>query len=207
MASNLVEFAQDLKRQVPIDQLISDYLPSVQRHGRTIKALCPFHEEKTPSFHINPEFGFYHCFGCNAHGDVIKFVQEFEKVDFRLAVETVAGRFGIAIPEFRGGATPEQRDRAAERRKLLLEICNFTERYFRHQLWNHPEADAAREYLTGRGLTEAQMKDYRLGFAPEGYEGLLRETRKKGYKDEMVVLAGLAVAKDRGGRSTASAIG
>lgn len=198
-ATNLVEFAQDLKRQIPIDQLIGDYVPNLQRRGSSIKALCPFHEEKTPSFTVNPEFGFYHCFGCGAHGDAIKFIQEFEKVDFRLAVETLARRFDVAIPQFRGQLSPEKRDEAEQRRKLLLELCRLAEKYFVHQLWHHPQGEAAREYLASRGLTDEQIETYRLGLAPPGYEEFLKVARKRGYKDASVAEAGLAVARDRGG--------
>lgn len=198
-AANLVEFAQELKRQVPIDQLIGEYVPSLQRRGSSIKALCPFHEEKTPSFTVNPEFGFYHCFGCGAHGDAIKFIQEFEKIDFRLAVETLARRFDVSIPEFKGQLSPEKRDQAEQRRKLLLEICRLAGKYFAHQLWNHPQGEAARAYLTSRGLSGEQIETYQLGLAPAGYEELLKVTRKRGYKDSSVEEAGLAVARDRGG--------
>jgi len=197
--TNLVEFAQELKRQVPIDQLIGEYVPSLQRRGSSIKALCPFHEEKTPSFTVNPEFGFYHCFGCGAHGTAIKFIQEFEKVDFRLAVETLARRFDVAIPEFKGQLSPEKRDEAEQRRKLLLEICRLAQKYFVHQLWNHPQGEGARAYLASRGLSDEQIKTYELGLAPAGYEAFLKVARKHGYKDSSVAEAGLASAKDRGG--------
>lgn len=198
MAKSLVEFAQDLKREVPIDQLIGEYVP-LRRAGKSFKGRCPFHEEKTPSFHVSPDRGNYHCFGCGASGDVIKFVQEIEKLDFRLAVERVARRFNVAIPEFSGSQTPEERDRAGEHRRMLLAICRHAEEFFVEQLWNSPAGSKAREYLTGRGLTPDQIRYYRLGFAPPGYETFLALARKHGYRDEMTAEAGLASQRESGG--------
>ncbi|MBI3735210.1 DNA primase [Candidatus Sumerlaeota bacterium] len=198
MATNLKEFAQELKQQAPIEQVIADYVPSLNRRGRAIKGLCPFHEEKTPSFHVNPEFGFYYCFGCHAKGDAIRFVQEFEKVDFPMAVEIIARKFGIPVPEFKGQWKPGERDEAEKTRQTLLAICKIAEAFFIDQLWK-PAGAAALNYLQKRGLSVEQIKTYRLGFAPDDYEAFLNEAKRRGYPPERAAEAGLAIQKDRGG--------
>lgn len=199
MAANLVEFAQELKQQIAIEQLVADYVPSLRKAGRSFKGLCPFHDEKTPSFTVNPEFGFYHCFGCHARGDAIKFVQEYEKVDFRLAVETLAKRFGIRVPEFKAGWDAEKRDQVEEQRNRLREVCKFAQTFFVNQLWKHPKAGAVRAYLEERGLGANQMEQYEIGFAPPEAEALRHAAEKRGWKAETVVEAGLSIARDRGG--------
>ncbi len=198
MVANLVQFARELKNQIPIEQVIGDSIPNLRRVGRNYKGLCPFHDEKTPSFHVNPEMGIYKCFGCQASGDVIKFVQEFEKIDFRLAVESLARRFNVPIPEFEREQTGEQRDEAERTRQTLLAVCKLAEAWFIGQLWNHAAAGAAREYLHSRGLSDQQIRDYRLGFAPAEYEAFLREAKRRGYSAARVAEAGLAIQKDNG---------
>lgn len=198
MASSLVDFAQELKQKAPIEQLVRDYVPELVQRGHTFRARCPFHEEKTPSFHVNPEHGFYHCFGCNAHGDAIKFVQEFEKVDFRMAVESIARRFNVPLPEFGSSGTQQDRDESARKRKALLAICQLAEKFFITQLARHPAASAARDYLASRGLSPEQIKTYRLGFAPPGYENFLAEARRAGNKDTAIAESGVVSRSDRG---------
>jgi len=198
MASNLKEFAQELKQRVGIEQVLADYIPTLHRHGRTLKGLCPFHNEKTPSFHVNAEFGFYYCFGCQAKGDVIRFVQDYEKVDFVLAVETIARRFGVPIPEFKSNFTGEQRDEAERKRQTLLAICKLARDFFRDQL-SRPNGSKARDYLAGRGLSPEQMQAYELGYAPDSFDGFLREAERRGYAADRVADAGLAVRRENGG--------
>src|SRR5437773_1803883 len=114
------EFAQQVKRQIALEQLILEYVPSLTKSGVGFKGLCPFHKEKTPSFYVHPENGFYHCFGCQAHGDAIKFVQEMEKLDFMLALEALARRAGLKLPSFAPGnlALPDQEKRLEQLRCL-----------------------------------------------------------------------------------------
>ena len=191
------EFAQHLKQLVAIEQVIAEYIPSLTRSGASFKGLCPFHKEKTPSFHVHPEQGFYHCFGCQAHGDVLKFVQEIEKIDFMLALEQVAHRAGVEVPRFHGGA-----DRSVEQgRRLdeLRELCTWAETFFIEQMREHPRGRLAREYLIGRGLTDEHIETYRLGYAPEGYETLLLAAARKGWKADTVAEAGLASRREQGG--------
>jgi len=191
------EFAQTLKAQVAIEQIIAEYVPSLVRAGASFKGLCPFHKEKTPSFHVHPENGFYHCFGCGVHGDAIKFVQEVEKVDFMMALELLARRAGLKVPAFRAG---EERQPDHEKHlDLLRQLCAWAETFFISQLKAHPRGRLAREYLVGRGLTDPQIATYRLGYAPEGYETLIRAAQAKGWKEETLAEAGLASRREQGG--------
>lgn len=191
------EFAQQLKYLLAIEQVVAEYVPSLHRAGSSFKGLCPFHGEKTPSFHVNPEHGFYHCFGCQAHGDVIKFVQEIEKIDFMMALEVLARRAGVSLPSFRQG---EGRQPDHDRRlEELRALCSWAEEFFIEQLHSHPRGRIAREYLVGRGLTDEQIAHYRLGYAPEGYDTLLLAAARKGYRGETVAEAGLASRREQGG--------
>lgn len=200
MAANLVDFAQELKAKIPIDQLIAIYVPDLARRGLSIKARCPFHDEKTASFNVSVERGFYHCFGCGASGDAIKFIMQFEKVDFPLAVETLARHFNIPMPEFARGDRPAvNRDEREKTREALLAVCKNAEAFFIDQFWRSPAAEPARAYMFSRGLTEPELKTYRIGFAPPDYDAFLSHARRSGYTPERTAEAGLAIAKESGG--------
>jgi DNA primase len=124
------QFIDDLKRQADIVVVIQDYV-SLKKAGTSYKGLCPFHGEKTPSFHVNREKGFFHCFGCSAGGDVFKFLELHEKIGFQDAVKQLAQRFGVSLPEME--QSDEQRASAAER-ESLLKIHEAAAAWFREQL-------------------------------------------------------------------------
>ena len=191
------EFAQQLKGQLSIDQLVAEYVPTLAKKGSSFKGLCPFHKEKTPSFHVHPEYEFYHCFGCGAHGDLIKFVEEIEKVDFMGAIELLARRCGVTLPSFRPGVERSEADE--QHRALLREVCAWGEEFFIQQLESHPRGRIAREYLHRRGLTDEEIAHYRLGYAPEGWDTLLRTAAARSWREETVAEAGLASRKESGG--------
>jgi len=192
------EFAARLKERVAIDQVVADYVPSLKRAGSRLKGLCPFHKEKTPSFHVHAEMGFYYCFGCQARGDAIKFVQEIEKIDFMLALELLARRAGLTMPSFRRSGGPSGAEHE-ERLARLRELCTWAEGFFIEQLSRHPRGAAARQYLQGRDLTDDQIKAYRLGFAPPGFDALLSEAQHRGWRPETLAEAGLVSRRDQGG--------
>ncbi len=195
-AASPIDFAQTLKDQVRIDQVIAEYVPGLARAGTGLKGVCPFHKEKTPSFHVHPERGFYHCFGCGAHGDVIKFIQEVEKVDFMMALEMLARRAGLTLPTFSGAARDEGRDLLLEE---LRRLCDWAEGWFVEQLAAHPRGRQARDYLRRRGLSDEEIVRYRLGYAPDGYEALLAAAARRGWSGERVAEAGLASRREQGG--------
>ena len=125
-------FIDDLRLQANIVQVVQEYVP-LKKAGTTYKGLCPFHSEKTPSFHVNPEKGFFHCFGCNVGGDVFKFIEMHEKVGFQEAVRMLAQKFGVALPEL-GEEADEQTRRDARLREAMLKIHEIAAQYFRDEL-------------------------------------------------------------------------
>lgn len=159
---------------------------------------CPFHDERTGSFHVRPEEKHYHCFGCQASGDPFDFVMETEGVDFKGALESLADRFGVTLEV-------EDEDPAAaarrQRRERLHELLGRAAEYYARVLWDAQEAQAARAYLAGRGLEEGTLKTYRVGYAPSAWDRLLIASRQAGFGEEELLATGLAQrsSKGRGG--------
>jgi DNA primase len=161
------------------------------------EGLCPFHEERTPSFGIDPVKKVYHCFGCGAGGDVFTFVQETEGLDFGGAMELLADRYGIELER-------EQEDPQAaarrERRERLIALLERTAAYYARYLWESAEAADARLYLVGRGLAEETLRRFRVGYAPKPWDHMVKRWRLGGYSEEELLAAGLAKrGRQRGG--------
>jgi DNA primase len=161
------------------------------------KGLCPFHDERSPSFSVDAGKGFYHCFGCGAGGDAFRFVMESEGLDFVGALESLAARYGIEL-------TVEDEDpQAAERRKArerLLELLERATIFYERYLWESSEAEPARKYLAGRGFTEETLRTFRVGYAPSAWDKLLMAGRQGGYGNREIFDAGLAVRTKGEGR-------
>ena len=150
---------------------------------------CPFHEERTPSFGVDPHKKVYHCFGCQASGDVFSFVMETEGLDFAGALESLAQRSGIELE------TEEENPLATERRKRrerLHELLGRTADYYARYLWDAREAQPARHYLLGRGLSEEILREFRVGYAPSAWDRILLASRKAGFSEEELLATGLA---------------
>jgi len=151
--------------------------------------LCPFHEERTPSFHVSPDDRLYHCFGCQASGDPFNFVMETEGLDFTGALEALADRFGVQLQT-------EAEDPAAatrrQRRERLYTLLSRAAAYYARYLWESTETAGAREYLLGRGLEEQVLKEFRVGYAPSAWDRMLMASRRAGFTDEELRAAGLA---------------
>jgi DNA primase len=161
------------------------------------EGLCPFHEERTPSFGIDPTQKVYYCFGCQASGDLFTFVQETEGVDFRAALELLGERYGIELER------EEEDPREAEkrrRRERLLELLSRTASYYERCLWDSTEAAAAREYLAGRGLGEEILRAFRVGYAPSAWDRVLLASRRGGFSEEELYATGLAQRSRENGR-------
>lgn len=159
------------------------------------KGLCPFHEERTPSFSVNATDGFFHCFGCGKGGDVFTFVQETEGVDFVGALESLAKRYGIELEI--ADEDPKAAERRMQRERLLAlmeRATVFYERWF----WDSEEAAPARAYLTGRGLTEETLRTFRVGYAPSAWDTLLNAARREGFANREIFDAGLVVRSSKG---------
>ena len=183
------QFLDELRARVGLVSVIGKRV-ALKRAGREHSGLCPFHNEKTPSFTVNEEKGFYHCFGCGAHGSVFDFVMETENLSFPEAVERLAAEAGMEVPQ----DSPEERARS-ERAKGLYGVLEAAALYFEKQL-RMPEGKRALQYLLERGLTEETVKAYRLGFAPDGRGALKAALTKDGTPGEKLLEAGLVVQPD-----------
>ena len=185
-------FVADLKAQADIVQVIQDVVP-LRQAGGTFKGLCPFHREKTPSFNVNREKGFFHCFGCSTGGDVLKFVELYEKLSFPEAVQSLAQRFGLTVPE----SDDPQRDRAeVAEREALLHVHELADAYFRAQLRAAAGAAALR-YLEQRDIGPETIERLGLGYAPPG-GGLTRHLRDRGQPLDLLLESGLVAQRDGG---------
>ena len=168
----------------------------LRRVGSRWMGLCPFHDERTPSFSVNAEEKLYYCFGCGASGDAIRFVEETEALDFVAAVEHLAARFGVELERERGtGAS----DRGERRRQRLLELLERAASYYQRALWESAEAERARRYLLReRRLDERVLREFRVGFAPDAWDRLVTAARGQGFSDDELTAAGLASQGKRG---------
>ena len=150
--------------------------------------LCPFHQERTPSFHVRPDEKHYHCFGCQVSGDPFDFVMEIEGLDFKGALETLANRFGVQLQtEAEDPAAASRR----ERRDRLQALLGRAAAYYARYLFESAEAAPAREYLLGRGFSEETLREFRVGYAPSAWDRILLASRKAGFSDEELVAVGL----------------
>jgi DNA primase len=185
-------FLDELRARLNLSDIVGRKVSLKRRSGAEYAGLCPFHNEKTPSFTINDKKGFFHCFGCGAHGDVVGFVMKTEGLSFPEAVERLAREVGLAVPR----ATPAERERA-DRVATLQQVVEEAARWFQKQL-RLPVGRQGLDYLRGRGLEEATIEDFRLGFAPESRDGLLASLKREGVPVDKIVEAGLAIQPDDG---------
>ncbi len=182
-----VDFKATVKQQADIVRIVGDYVKLKKAGAQNYSGLCPFHNEKTPSFSVHATRQFYHCFGCGVSGDVFSFVQKIENITFPEAVRAVAQKLGIALPKVNFSSPAEAKE--AKLRTVLLEVheraCAFFQEYLKR-----PEGAHAREYLAGRGLNEEIIKAFRIGYAPEsGF--VLRDRMKGEFEEEVLRESGL----------------
>jgi DNA primase len=183
---------QELRDRVDLIAVVQRRVP-LKKSGHDWKGLCPFHGEKTPSFYVVPDKKMFHCFGCGASGDAIKFVMQLEGRSFREAVEELAGDAGVDLTP----PDPEEAKRS-QRRAQLAEVnekaCTFYERV----LWEHPKGEVAREHLRKRGITEDTARAWRLGYAPNLWDSLCKSHALKGVDPRLIEEAGLGVPRKKG---------
>lgn len=191
-------FLDELQSRLSLSQVVGRKVTWDTRKSNQAKgdmwAPCPFHQEKTASFHVDDRKGFYYCFGCHAKGNAISFVRETENVDFIEAVKILASEAGMTVPE-----RDPQAQAKADRRTQLVEVMEHAVRYFGLQL-RAGAGVAARDYLTGRGLDPATQARFDLGFAPDGWQGLWDHLTGKGVAPEMIQACGLVKESTRGGK-------
>jgi DNA primase len=177
-----------------IVEVIGTYFP-LKRAGSTFKALCPFHQEKTPSFTVSPSRQTFHCFGCGAGGSVFRFVMDYEHLDFPAAVKKLATRVGIPVIEERGSSTGED-DRQHETRRAMLQLHAEAAEWFHENLVKAKVGAPAREYLKGRGIDKRIAKDWQIGFAPESWDAFLSWALERGYQQRLLLESGLVTRRD-----------
>jgi DNA primase len=168
----------------------------LRRAGERFMGLCPFHEERTPSFSVDAREKLYHCFGCGVGGDVIKFVEEKEDLAFPDAVEALADRYGVEIERERDDPRAEE---ARRRRARLGELLERTAQFYVHYLWESAEAAKARSYLASRGLGEEVLRSFGVGYAPSAWDQVLTRGQRAGFSVAELLAAGLVQRGRRGG--------
>jgi len=183
---------EEVKTRVNIADVIGEYVSLRPASAGSLKGLCPFHDEKSPSFNVRPAQGFYHCFGCGEGGDVYKFIQQLDQLSFTEAVEKLAARIGFELSYEEGGASPE-----LGQKSRVLEANNAAALFYQEQLMTDA-AIPGREFLKGRGFDKAAAEQFGIGFAPKGWNGLFDHLTKKGFTIEELVTAGLVTKSDRG---------
>ena len=183
-----------VRDSVDIVDLVSGYV-SLKKTGKNHTGLCPFHAEKTPSFSVNPDKQIFHCFGCGAGGDVFKFIELQEGLNFPDAVRALAGRAGISLPT--DSRSHGQDKKSEDERKVLLKIIADAVEYFKKEL-EGPAGSAARAYLQKRGVTDAIVQEFALGYAKPEWDGLLRHLKQKGHAFGQMEKAGLIVKRSEG---------
>jgi DNA primase len=194
MPSVKQDAVQEIKDRLDLVDLISEHL-RLQKAGRDLKGLCPFHQEKTPSLYVSPEKQLWHCYGCQKGGDHFTFIQDIEHVDFRGALRLLAEKTGVILEESPGAG------RQRELKRTISKLNLLAAQYFHHILLENPAGQRALIQLESRGVTRASMTEFQLGFAPAGQhkDNLVRFLRKHGATDGEMQEAGLAIKPDGGG--------
>ncbi|MEM1175661.1 MAG: DNA primase [Pseudomonadota bacterium] len=181
------DFIDDLVARADIVEVVGRRI-ELKKAGREYKACCPFHDEKTPSFTVSPNKGFYHCFGCGAHGTAIGFLMEYDHLDFPDAIEALASSMGVEVPR-------DESDRPARRYDELFELMSAVAKHWQATLPGHP---AAVDYLKGRDVDGATAKRYGVGYAPDGWSGVIDQFGQSPEKLERLLAAGLVIQNDKG---------
>lgn len=184
------EATEQIKERLNVADIVSEYVP-LKRLGAHWKGLCPFHQEKTPSFVVSPDKGFWHCFGCGESGDVFSFVQRMEGLDFRGALQLLAERAGVVLPEYTAAAAGDTRGR-------LFDILDSASKFYHEILLNQSAGSQAKKYLTERGVTAATMRDFLIGYAPMQWDVIQQALARKGFTISEMIAAGLVGKNDTG---------
>jgi DNA primase len=184
-----------VRERARIDEVVSNYVTLKHAGGGSQKGLCPFHDEKSPSFNVNPSKNFFHCFGCGEGGDVIAFLMKIDGLAFSEAVERLADKYGVQLRYQEGSDRPAKRP--SNLRPRMLEAHKVAQVYYAEQLGT-PAAKEARDFLTSRGFDQAAAETFGVGFSPRGGDDLYKHLRQKGFQDTEIVTGGLVGEGQRG---------
>lgn len=184
-----------VRERAHIEEIVGQHVTLRSAGVGSMKGLCPFHDERSPSFHVRPQVGRYHCFGCGEGGDVIDFVQKVDGLGFSEAVEYLAGKVGLQLRYEEGGG-PRPGEEPGKRRRLI-EAHKVAEEFYREQL-STPAAAAGRQFLAERGFDRTAAADFGVGFAPQGWDSLMKHLRGRGFTEAELTLSGLVSQGQRG---------
>jgi len=188
------QFIDDLLNRVDIVEVVDSRVP-LKKKGKEYSACCPFHSEKTPSFTVSQNKQFYHCFGCKASGSAISFLMEYEHLSYPEAIEELARSQGIDVP-YEGGQRPDPSQKKAQ--TDLYDLMQETDQFFQKQLRQHSDSAKAVQYLKDRGLSGEIAKDFGIGFAPDGWDNLLKALGTTSEREKALVTSGMLIKKDNG---------
>jgi DNA primase len=189
---------ETVREQSKLEDVVGEQVALRPAGVGSLKGLCPFHDEKSPSFHVRPTVGLWHCFGCQEGGDVISFVQKVDHLSFAEAVERLAARLGIELRYEDDGGKPGARRDGIGQRQRLIDANRVAAAYFEEQLGSSADAGPARQFLAERGFDQAAAARFGVGFAPRGGEVMLKYLRSKGFTEEELLASGLAGQGRRG---------
>ncbi|MEI6365085.1 MAG: DNA primase, partial [Actinomycetes bacterium] len=183
-----------VRERSKVDEVVGEYVTLKRAGGASLKGLCPFHDEKSPSFNVNAARGYWHCFGCGEGGDVISFIIKMDHLSFAEAVEKLAHRSGVQLRYEESGTAP---NRQKGERTRLVEAHAEAEKFYQAQLATD-QAKTGRDFLTERGFDAQAAASFGVGYSPQGWDGLITHLRAKGFQDREILTAGLAVEGQRG---------
>jgi len=189
------ELRNQVRAAVDIADIVSEYV-QLKKSGRTYLGLCPFHSEKTPSFHVNVERQFFHCFGCQAGGDVFSFVMQIEQLTFPEALRKLAERVGIHVPTTDHREEPEQQTA----KKTMYEAHRLVAKLYHHVLTATPHGSEAMKYLLSRGISEATIREFQIGYSPPSWDFTTQFLQKRGFSLPLMAEAGLLAKSEKDGR-------
>jgi len=182
----------EIKAKLSVEDVVAPYV-QLKRSGKYLKACCPFHAEKTPSFYVSPERQLAYCFSCHKGGDLFQFIQDIEGVDFRGALEILAEKAHVDLPKGGSGGAPKV---SKDEKERLKSIDYDASKFFVQQLWETPDGEKVLGYLRGRGMTDETLKTFQVGFAPDGRDTLYRSLLEKKHEREDLLASTVVLARD-----------
>lgn len=186
------EFKDKVRREIPIESYITRFVP-LKKAGKSFTGLCPFHKEKTPSFHVHPQGGYYHCFGCKASGDLFKFVMDYHRVDFVRSMEILSEFSGIPLHLGKSAQDTEKAKRKDEAYRLNQKVTEYFKKCLKDAIGQN-----ARNYLEGRGLSPEEIELFDIGFAPDGFQNLKTNLLHSAYEEELAIELGILKKNEKG---------